>query len=99
MQLIVNTNTPLRGYLAGEIRAEVARQQYSKSAIAAALGVVPATLSRKLSGEQPFHTEELDAISSMLDVDPSELVARAEQRRERETQEQAADWRSRLPDA
>lgn len=84
MTLIVNTNTPLREYLAGEIRAEVARQQASKSAIAAALGVVPATISRKLSGEQPFHTEELDVIATMLNIPPSELVARAEERRQQE---------------
>ena len=90
MSLIANTNTPLRGYLAGEIRAEVARQQQSKSAIAAALGVVPATLSRKLAGDQPLHTEELDCIADILGVEPSELVARAEAQREADRQERAA---------
>lgn len=89
MQLIANTNTPLRGFLAGEVRAEVARQQIQKSAIAARLGIVPSTLSRKLSGDQPLHTEELEIVATILGLSASELLARAEEQRAT-TQEDAA---------
>lgn len=62
--------------VAGEIRAELARQGKPMSALALAAGISPATLTRKLNGRTAFYLEEIDAIAAFLGFPTSEFSAR-----------------------
>jgi len=67
-----------RERVAGEIRAELARQNKSKSALAAHLGISTDTLRRRLDGVRPFFYEEIIGVSSFLDMPVSTLIERTE---------------------
>jgi len=64
--------------MAGEIRAELGRQNRSATQLAAATGISPATLSRRLQGKKPFYFEELEVIAQFLGLPLSELTARTD---------------------
>lgn len=64
--------------LAAEVRAGLGRAHLSQTDLAAAIGVSPATMSRKLTGQHPFNTDELERIAAHLRVSPSSLLAAAE---------------------
>lgn len=61
---------------ADTIRAELARQRRRQAHLAEALGLSPATVSRRLSGEHPLTIDELYAAASWLGIDPLELLPR-----------------------
>jgi DNA-binding Xre family transcriptional regulator len=65
--------------LAGEIRAELARQRKKLNDLAQHLGMSPATLYRRLSDPPPkhFRLDELDAIAHYLGLTVPELIQRA----------------------
>jgi len=67
-----------RSRIAGEIRAELGRQGKSRHELAAAAGISPATLSRRLQGKKPFYLEELEAIAQFLEIRLSDLTERTE---------------------
>jgi transcriptional regulator with XRE-family HTH domain len=67
-----------RAKLAGEIRAELARQNKSVAALAKAINMDPATLGRRLKGNKPFYFEELEAVSQFLGFRLSEFTARTD---------------------
>lgn len=72
----MNHDMDRRTRIAGEIRAELARQSKSVAALSEATGISPATLSRRLSGTRPFLFEELEAVASFLDIPFDMLYAR-----------------------
>lgn len=57
-----------RRRLGGEVRAELARQEKSRTALAAELGISREALRRRLNGVQPFQVEELDTVAVFLGV-------------------------------
>lgn len=63
-----------------EVRAEIARKSATVRDLADALGVAPATVSRKLAGLIPLTVAELLTVCHWLDVSPSTLLADAERR-------------------
>jgi transcriptional regulator with XRE-family HTH domain len=54
--------------VAAEVRAEMARQRIPQRAIATAMGLSQQAASRRLTGEVPFDTQELEAIAAHLHV-------------------------------
>lgn len=64
--------------VAGEVRAEMARQRITVERLATATKIPPSRLHRRFSGRVAFDTDELAAIAAYLGVQASELVARAE---------------------
>ena len=65
--------------MAGEIRAEMARQRKKLNDLAQLLGMSPATLYRRL-GDPPrkhFRLDELDVVAHYLGFTVPELVQRA----------------------
>lgn len=67
----------LREPLAEEIRALMGRRRVTGANIAAALGKSQSYVSRRLTGETAFDTDDLEIISGLLKVDPETLLASA----------------------
>jgi transcriptional regulator with XRE-family HTH domain len=61
--------------VAGEVRAAMARRRISQTALAEALGMSQAAISRRLTGTIPFDVAELSAIATILGVPLSALLA------------------------
>jgi transcriptional regulator with XRE-family HTH domain len=61
--------------VAGEVRAAMARRGVSQTALAGALGMSQAAVSRRLRGAIPLDVKELAAIAEILGVPMSVLVA------------------------
>lgn len=59
--------------VAAEVRAEMARQRRTQGDIAAALGWSQQFLSRRLTGDQPFALDEIEALASELGVPISQF--------------------------
>ena len=64
-----------REAIAGEVRAEMARQQKRAKDLAAAIDMAPASLSRKLNGASGFTVDELLRVANALGVSASRLLA------------------------
>jgi transcriptional regulator with XRE-family HTH domain len=60
--------------VAGEIRANLARQGKNQSFIAGVLGKDVSVISRRLSGHIPFTLEEISAIAVALEVPVESLL-------------------------
>ena len=58
----------MRDRLAGNIRAELARQRIPASALAGPLGIAESSVSRRLNGETTFYGYEIAIIAAVLDV-------------------------------
>lgn len=54
--------------VAAEVRAQLARQRMSASALAKALGKSEMYVSRRLRGEMPLDLDDLERIASALEV-------------------------------
>jgi len=63
--------------VAGEVRAAMARRRISQTALADALGMSQAAISRRLTGALPFDVAELSAIAEILDVPLASLLSNA----------------------
>jgi transcriptional regulator with XRE-family HTH domain len=61
--------------VAAEIRAALARQRVTQSALADRLGVSQAWVSRRLSGEVPLTIADITQIAADLGVEVSSLTA------------------------
>lgn len=61
--------------VAANVRAEMARQRKTQSALATALGRSQMFLSRRLGGQTPFDLDELDRIAAILDIPIERLLA------------------------
>lgn len=66
-----------REAVAAEIRAELARQNKSKAALAAQLNISTDTLRRRLEGVRPFYFHEAEIISGFLDIPLSVILKRS----------------------
>lgn len=64
--------------VAGEVRAEMARQKRTASELATVLGISAHTAGRRLNGESPFNVLELATVCRWLEVDLAALVNRIE---------------------
>jgi transcriptional regulator with XRE-family HTH domain len=60
--------------VAGNVRAELARQRRSQRELQQHLGISRVTLYRRLSGESPFDVDELRKIAELLHVSVSDLL-------------------------
>ena len=58
------------GYVAGEVRAHLARQGWSGSRLARELQITQAAMSRRLTGDIAFDAAELIEIGRLLGVHP-----------------------------
>ena len=88
-------NTSHRSRVAAEVRAAVARNGISRGALAAALGINPDVLSRKLNGSSPIGLDEIAAIARALNLAPRKLIDTALEA----TAADGAWWINNLPDA
>lgn len=61
--------------VAQEVRAEMARQRVSQTALAALLDTSQAAVSRRLRGQVPFDIIELEVIAARLGVPVAQFVA------------------------
>jgi transcriptional regulator with XRE-family HTH domain len=68
------TTDSLSEYVAGEIRAALARQRTSGRALAALLGVSRSWVSYRLTGTTEITLDDLDKIADVLDVDVLDLL-------------------------
>ena len=57
-----------------EFRAAMARKEMSANELAKALGIDPATLSRKISGQSDFYRNEIEKLCKILDLTPEETM-------------------------
>jgi transcriptional regulator with XRE-family HTH domain len=64
--------------VAAELRAEIARQGRTITAVADSAGLVTSTLTRKLKGIHEFDVNELGRVCAVLGISASELLDRAE---------------------
>jgi hypothetical protein len=62
------------------IRAEMASQQRTASALAHLLGVTEPTVATRLAGETTFDLVEIERVAGWLGLSPTELLARADDR-------------------
>ncbi len=66
--------------VAGAVRGEMASQHRTQAALADLLGVAEPAVAKCLSGETPFDLVEIERVAAWLDLAPSELLARADER-------------------
>ena len=57
-----------------ELRAVMARKEMSANELAKALGIDPATLSRKISGQSDFYRNEIEKLCKILELTPEETM-------------------------
>ena len=57
-----------------ELRAIMARKEISSNELAKALGIDPATLSRKISGQSDFYRSEIEKLYKILELTPEETM-------------------------
>ncbi len=63
--------------VAGEVRAEMARQRVTQRQLAADADWDERYLSRRLRSEVPFSVDDIDVISQLLGISPSKLTSPA----------------------
>jgi len=63
--------------IAGELRAEIARQRRPQSDVCTAWGMSPGAVSARLKGQRPLTIDQLFAACDLLGCDPLELMGRA----------------------
>ena len=61
--------------VAAEVRAEMARQHASQTALATILNTSQAAVSRRLRGQVPFDVTELETIAGHFGVPVSQFIA------------------------
>jgi len=59
--------------MASQVRAELARQQRSQADVAGVLAISQSSVSRRLSGTQPFSAPELARLATWLGVPVAEF--------------------------
>lgn len=60
--------------VATAIRVEMARKRISAAAVAEALGLSQAAVSRRLSGEVIIDVNELSAVARLVGLEPRDLI-------------------------
>lgn len=81
METPTETNPPLSGSVASEIRAEIARQGITQSIIADRLHVGPMWVSRRINPDRrvPLDLDDLERIAGALGIPVASLLERAAQ--------------------
>lgn len=75
----MNTDAaPLASRVAGAIRAEMAWQKRTGTALAEHLKMAQPTVSKRLNGETPFDLAEFEKVALWLGLSPADLMARAD---------------------
>jgi len=74
----VQNRPRLRESIAAEIRVAMVRRQVTGAALAHALAKSQAYVSRRLSGETAFDTDDLEIIAATLRVKVADLIGHAE---------------------
>jgi transcriptional regulator with XRE-family HTH domain len=90
MTVPLTDRVTLREAVAMELRSELARNRISASRVAFAIGKDQPWISRRLTGQVAFDLDDLDAITQVMGISPSELMASAH--------ETAKKPRVRIPD-
>ena len=70
-------DTPIALRMAGELRAEMARQRMSGRRLAQSVDMYPSLLSRRLASPENFTVDELEQVCAALGLTLRELVDRA----------------------
>lgn len=73
-----NRPGPLAQRIAGEIRAELGRQNHSRRWLADQIGQSHVTVARWVKGEGPMSFDNLDAICEALHISVADLLAAAD---------------------
>ncbi|CAN5142826.1 hypothetical protein BH11ACT6_BH11ACT6_34480 [soil metagenome] len=60
--------------LAGEVRALLARRRIAQQEVADHLGISQSSMSRRLSGAQPFTTDEIYRLADLFSIDAGGLL-------------------------
>jgi len=68
------SSTSLPATVAGEVRAEMARQQINQQRVADALGVSRQAFNRRITGDIPFDVAELEIIAGFLGVPVTRFI-------------------------
>lgn len=63
--------------VAATVRAEMARNRVSQTALAETLGLSQAAVSRRLLGAVPFDVDELAQVAELLNVTAASLIGEA----------------------
>ena len=71
----MTTNRGPGDTLAGNIRAEMARQRLTQSRVAGVLGISQAAVSRRLTGSCTISAVELQQLSELLEVPVADLLS------------------------
>ena len=71
-------NPPTTAGLAGEVRAEMARQGVTAAKMSLSTDISRTSLSRKLNGRNEFTVAEMFRVSTCLGITLSDLLRRAE---------------------
>lgn len=74
----MKTPTAHRSAVAAEVRAALARDGRTATALAIGSGISRGALSRKMNAETPFTVDELLAVAAVLDISPGSLIVTAE---------------------
>jgi len=69
-----NSGSTYRQVVAGEVRAAMGRANVTQQHLAAQIGISPAGLSERLSGQRAFTTDHLYAIAEVLGINPLTLL-------------------------
>lgn len=64
----------LNSQVATAIRVELARRNFTQADLAKMAGLTESTFSRRMTGEIPFTTEEIDKIAGVLKMTAFELA-------------------------
>lgn len=75
MQTTITTATQR---VAATVRAELARRRIQQTEVAARLGIVQASVSRRLTGDTPWDINELAEVADLIGVRVADLVADAD---------------------
>lgn len=69
-----DATTTYREAVASEVRALMGRRRISQTRLAKALGMSQSALSRRLTGVQPFDTDDLYKLAALFDVEVTALL-------------------------
>ena len=88
--MIARETEPLSRWVAGEIRAEMARQQITQEQLAEEARISRTALTNRLNGKSNFRAEDIFAIAGALGFRASEIMRRAEESQRRDLDREAA---------
>jgi cytochrome c556 len=72
---MANRESTLAGRVAGEVRAEMARQNVRGTWMAKQMGMTQSAWSRRVTGDLPFDVDQLDRVAGLLDVPITRFIS------------------------